>query len=118
MNLSKELDLAIKFSEAKTHTGGYIVSDKTYNTYMTNAEWEDFKAYMLPSALEEYSAGGGGELIEKNGRPPKMACYGSSSRMIYMLSYEKKGFIYEKKLPTTVGGTANIDGFYDVLVTS
>ena len=42
-----------------------------------------------------------------------MASFGSSSRMIYNLSKEKKGFHFEKKLTTTVGGTANLDGFYE-----
>ena len=50
-------------------------------------------------------------MSEKNGRPPKMACYGSSSRILYNLSRHKEGFHYEKRLSTTVGGTANIDGF-------
>ena len=112
MNLSKELDLAIKVSETKTTDGEYISDKGAYNTYMTNAEWDTFKSSMLPSALAEYGAGGD-ELTEKNGRPPKMACYGSSSRMIYMLSRNKEGFHYEKKLSTTIGGTANLDGFYE-----
>ncbi len=113
MNISKELDLSIKLAETKRTAGGYLVGDKEYNTYMTNSEWAEFKADMLPSALDEYGAGSGGELDEKNGRPPKMACYGSSSRMIYMLSRHKEGFHYEKKLPTTIGGTADLDGFYE-----
>ena len=113
MSISKELDLAIKVAETKTSAGEYITAGKKYNTYMTNANWATFKKSMLPDALDEYGAGGGGELEEKNGRPPKMACYGSSSRMIYMLSCHKKGFHYEKKLATTVGGTANLDGFYE-----
>ena len=112
MNISKELDIAIKVTETKNATGGYI-TEKEYKTYMTNAEWEHFKANMSPSALAEYGVGGGGELEEKNGRPPKMACYGSSSRMIYMLSRHKENFHYEKKLSTTVGGIANLDGFYE-----
>lgn len=111
MNISKELDLAIKIAETKTQYGEYITEKGKYNTYMTNAEWEHFKANMSPTALAEYGAGGGGELEAKNARPPKMACYGSSSRMIYMLSRHKKFFHYEKKLSTTVGGTANLDGF-------
>ncbi|MBE6638774.1 MAG: hypothetical protein E7616_04880 [Ruminococcaceae bacterium] len=113
MTLSKELDLAIKLSEIKTIEGGYLIGGKEYNTYMTNEEWEKFKTDMLPSAHEEYSAGGGDELSDKNGRPPKMACYGSSSRLIYKLSCHKECFHYEKKLSTTVGGTANLDGFME-----
>lgn len=113
MNISKELDLAIKAAEVKTVDGGYWIGEKEYTTYMTRGEWEAFKHSMLPGALDEYGAGGGGELAEKSGRPPKMACYGSSSRMIYRLSHQKEGFHYEKKLSTTVGGVANLDGFYE-----
>ncbi len=109
MNISKELDLAIKVAETQTTDGTY----GKYNTYMTKEEWDAFKNAMLPSALDEYGAGGGDELSEKNGRPPKMACYGSSSRMIYKLSCHKEGFHYEKKLSTTIGGTANLDGFLE-----
>jgi hypothetical protein len=111
MNLSKELDLAIKLAETGTTAGEYLAGGKEYNTYMTNTEWANFKANMAPDALSEYSAGSGDELSEKSGRPPKMACYGSSSRILYNLSRHKEGFHYEKKLSTTVGGTANIDGF-------
>lgn len=113
MNLTRELDLAIKLAEAKTTANGYTIGEKTYDTYLTNAEWEVFQGAMLPSALKEYGAGGGSELDPKNGRPPKMASYGSSSRMIYLLSRHKEGFHFEKKLPTTVGGTANLDGFLE-----
>ena len=116
MTLSMKLDLAIKAKEATASADGYVIKDKgCYSTYMTNAEWDAFKNAMSAQALEEYGAGGGGELYEKDGRPPKMACYGSSSRMIYLLSRdkEKDGFHYEKKLSTTVGGTANLDGFLD-----
>lgn len=113
MSISQELDLAIKAAEGHAAADGYAANKRIYDTYMPNEEWEAFKASMLPSALEEYENGGGGELVEKNGRPPKMACYGSSSRMIYMLSHGKPGFHYEKKLPTTVGGTANMDGFFE-----
>lgn len=112
MTTSNLFDLAIKVSEVKTTSGGYVTS-KEYNTYMTNAEWNTFKSVMLPSALIEYGAGGGSELDEKNGHPPKMACYGSSSRMIYNLSCNTNGFHFEKKLPTTIGGTANLDGFLE-----
>ncbi len=109
MSISKKLDLAIKVAETKTTDGAY----GKYNTYMTEEEWSAFKATMLPGALEEYGAGGGDELSPKNGRPPKMACYGSSSRLIYKLSCHKDDFHYEKKLSTTVGGTANLDGFME-----
>ena len=113
MNISKELDLAIKLSEEKTLDGEYIIKESKYGTYMTKEKWENFKSAMIPSALQEYGEGGGSELCEKGGYPPKMACYGSSSRMIYNLSQHKSGFHFEKKFPTTIGGTANLDGFYE-----
>ena len=82
-------------------------------TYMTNEEWKSFLSAMPENARKEYGDGDGGELKEKDGRPPKMASYGSSSRLIYKLSSNKEGFHFEKKLPTTVGGKANLDGFYE-----
>lgn len=112
MNIVEKLDLAIKEKESGTAEGAYLVKEKIYGSYMTNAEWEAFFAAMPEEAKKEYGEGGGDELNPKNGRPPKMASYGSSSRMIYTLSCNKEGFHYEKKLPTAVGGTANLDGFY------
>lgn len=118
MNIVKELDLAIKLAEKNTTAGAYRVGDTEYDAYLSQAEWAELEKSMKenplqPKAYAEYSAGGGDEMTEKNGRPPKMASYGSSSRMIYQLSRHKEGFHYEKKLPTTVGGTANLDGFYE-----
>ena len=117
MNIVEKLDLAIKSKEIRTTEGFYTVpyKDGTINkpTYMTNKDWNAFLSAMPEAARKEYGKGDGDELKEKNGRPPKMASFGSSSRMIYNLSKEKEGFHFEKKLPTTVGGTANLDGFYE-----
>ena len=117
MNIVEKLDLAIKSKEIGTTEGFYSVPYKggTLNkpTYMTNEEWNAFLSAMSDVARKEYGEGDGDELKEKEGRPPKMASFGSSSRMIYNLSKEKEGFCFEKKLPTTVGGTANLDGFYE-----
>ena len=117
MNIIETLDLAIKQSEKATVDGAYVLPYKDgvlkKSTYMTNDEWKAFLNSMPEEARKEYGASGGDELSEKNGRPPKMASFGSSSRMVYMLSRGKKGFHYEKKLPTTVGGKANLDGFYE-----
>ena len=117
MNIVEKLDLAIKSNEIGTTEGFYTVpyKDGTINkpTYMTNEDWNAFLSAMPEAARKEYGEGDGDELKEKDGRPPKMASYGSSSRMIYNLSKEKEGFRFEKKLPTTVGGTANLDGFYE-----
>ena len=117
MNIVEKLDLAIKSKEIGTTEGFYTVpyKDGTINkpTYMTNKDWNAFLSAMPEAARKEYGEGDGDELKEKDGRPPKMASFGSSSRMIYNLSKEKEGFHFEKKLPTTVGGTANLDGFYE-----
>ena len=117
MRITEKLDLAIKLNEEGRTDGGYAIS---YNgkkilkpTYMTNDEWNNFLNNMSDDARKEFESGDGGELTEKNGRPPKMASYGSSSRLIYNLSYRKEGFHFEKKLPTTIGGKANLDGFYE-----
>ena len=117
MIITEKLDLAIKLKETGTTDGAYAVEhDKKIlykQTYMTNAEWDAFLGSMTEDAKKEYGEGGGDELNGKNGHPPKMASYGSSSRMIYNLSKAKQCFHFEKKLPTTVGGTANLDGFYE-----
>ena len=117
MNIIETLDLAIKQNEKATVDGAYVLPYKDgvlkKSTYMTNDEWKAFLNSMPEEARKEYGAGGGDELSEKNGHPPKMASYGSSSRMIYTLSREKEGFHFEKKLFTTVGGKANLDGFYE-----
>ena len=117
MNIVEKLDLAIKRKEIGTTDGYYVVPYKNgilhKPTYMTNDEWQAFLCAMPSEARREYGEGDGDELKEKDGRPPKMASYGSSSRMIYQLSHQKEGFHFEKKLATTVGGTANLDGFYE-----
>ena len=123
MTIAEQLDLAIKLKETGTTDGAYVVElgngkKHTKKTYMTKEEWTAFEADMKandlqPNAHTEYGKGGGDELSEKNGRPPKMASYGSSSRMIYTLSRNKSGFHYENKRSTSIGGTANLDGFFD-----
>lgn len=116
MSIGKTLDLSIKKAET-----GVTGADKAYKTpyrryenYMDNEAWDAFVDEMrvkYPSIYEGYADGSGDELgIKKTGHPPKMASYGSSSRMIYILSRDIPGFLFEKKLPTTVGGIANMDG--------
>ena len=80
MNITRELDLAIKLAEVNTTEDGYIIGDKKIDTYMTNSEWKEFKSSMLPSALKEYEAGKEDMLSEKNGCTPEMSSYGSSGR--------------------------------------
>lgn len=124
-DLNKLLDLAIMANETADNSAlksGYTVPGKAepYPNYIENNCWNEFKKEMEksnPVAFRMYGAGGGKELDERKiGKhicPPKMASFGSSSRMIFNLlkKKEKDGFLFEQKLPTTVGGKANLDGF-------
>ena len=123
MSIQKALDHAIMLQETESQPNtqaGYCIGDRVYTNYLSNACWETFKLRMQndnPVAYEMYTHGGGKELEErKSGRytyPPKMASFGSSSRMIYNLMKATPRFLFEKKLPTTIGGTANLDGFIE-----
>jgi len=109
---SKKLDLAIKAYEDGKGCYKMKSSGVCYEQYMSNNDWEAFLEKISPEHKRQYNNGGGGELKEKR-YPPKMASYGSSSRFIYLLAKDIKGFRFEEKLPTHVGGEANLDGFYD-----
>lgn len=123
MELNKILDYAIMADETVKNPGlksGYTVNEKIYSNYLSNASFAEFVEDMKtinPTAYEMYGKGGGKELEErkvgKNIYPPKMASFGSSSRLIYNLMKDVDGFLFEKKLPTTVGGIANLDGFIE-----
>ena len=123
MELNKILDYAIMADETKKNPdikSGYTINGKTYNNYLSNDSFAKFVEDMEsnnPTAYEMYGKGGGKELEERKSRaniyPPKMASFGSSSRMIYNLMKDVDGFLFEKKLPTTVGGIANLDGFME-----
>ncbi len=123
MELNKILDYAIMVDETSKNPdikAGYIVGGRTYDNYLDNTSFAKFVADMEkqnPVAYDMYGKGGGKELEErksgKNTYPPKMASFGSSSRMIYNLMKDVDGFLFEKKLPTTVGGIANLDGFME-----
>ena len=112
MNILKAFDNALVQKETKS---GYRADgdQKSYDAYMDNESWEAFKAEMAPAHRKQFESGGGKELEEKDGKPPKMASFASSSRMIYKLSRENPDFVFEKKLSTTVGGMANLDGYLD-----
>ena len=118
MEIAKLLDLSIKQAETNGSKAdkSYVHNGREYNNYLDNASWQDFinemKALYYP-IYENYKSGSGDELgIKKVGKyPPKMASYGSSSRMIYLLSRDIPDFRFEEKLYTTVGGTANMDGY-------
>ena len=122
MDLQKTLDLAKKAEEQ----AGEVKPGKTYygyENYMTVEAWRDFVTDMEQNhndAYRRYDAGGGSEMQERKGQkagvmyPPKMASYGSSSRMIYRLAKDIKGFWFEEQLGTSIGrGKANLDGYMD-----
>lgn len=116
MNLNKQLDAAIKKSENGSEEEVYItIEGKAYENYMSNEKWVAFLKEMNKEHRIAYVQGYGNEISEKQGRygiyPPKMASYGSSSRMIYKLLKTVEGIHFEKQLPTKVGGTANLDGY-------
>lgn len=122
MELNKILDYAIMADETAKNPikSGYIINGKHYNNYLSNDSFAEFVEDMKnnhPVAYEMYGKGGGKELEERksgaNIYPPKMASFGSSSRMIYNLMKDVVGFLFEKKLHTTVGGIANLDGFME-----
>ena len=118
VDMATALDCAIRdFEVAGDQTKfGYQIdgNDYPYNNYLSNTYWVSFLEEMSKHHRQQFDDGAGGELNEKKGRwgiyPPKMASYGSSSRLIYKLSKGTEGFIFEERLDTRVGGIANLDG--------
>lgn len=115
-SLSNELDYAIKATETDKDTPGYLIGDKTFDNYMSNESFEKFLDEMPDDVKVMFIVGDGSELSVRNIKgvptyPPKMASFGSSSRMIYNLTKDIPYFGYEIQLSTTVGGTANLDGY-------
>ena len=117
VNLQHKLDYAIRDKEDKTYGEGYIISKSklAYDRYMSNDGWDRYLAEMSEDHRKQYEDGDGGEINEKRGRwgtyPPKMACYGSSSRIIYTLLRGVANIEFEKKFATRVGHTANLDAY-------
>lgn len=117
MNLQHILDCAIRDKEGKPYGEGYIISKSklAYDRYMSNDGWDRYLAEISEDHRNQYKDGDGGEINEKSGRwgtyPPKMACYGSSSRIIYTLLRGVANIEFEKKFATLVGHTANLDAY-------
>lgn len=111
----RALDLAIRDAQDKYEYGYTIEGKGKYEYYLSNEEWSEYLKRMSVQHRAQFNDADGGELVEKNGphglTPPKMASFGSSSRLIYELSHDTPDFNFEKLLPTRVGGTANLDGF-------
>jgi len=89
-----------------------------YDEYLQkDTSWKALLEGMKEEHKSQYGNGSGGELEEKDGRPPKMAAFASSSRFIYTLStrrHDIPNFKFEEQLPTTVGGVANMDGYQEL----
>ena len=124
VELNKILDCVIMQDETSRNselTSGYVINGRSYNNYLSNDCFDSFVKDMknnYPIAFEKYNEGSGGELEIRKGKggamyPPKMASFGSSSRMIYNLLKDVDGIVFEKQLPTTVGGIAHLDGFVE-----
>ena len=113
MSLQHTFDRAIRDMEGKLYGVGYKVkeTEEPYDRYMSNEGWKRYLAEMSEDHRNQYKDGDGGEL--KEGRyPPKMACYGSSSRIIYTCLREVGGIKFEHQLPTRVGSRpANLDAY-------
>lgn len=108
-DLQTALDCAVR--DSKNKSGGYVINDAvTYWNYMKNADWSTFLSKISGPHKYQFDNGSGGEL--KGGKyPPKMASFGSSSRLVYELSHSIPGFSFEERLDTRVGGIAHLDGF-------
>ena len=110
--LRYELDYALQEGDY-----GYELTDKDgkkiiYDRYMSNDAWKKFRKEMEENDEDHYKQykDGNGNELDAGRYPPKMACYGSSSRFIYNL-LKGEDVIFEKKLDTKVGGTANLDAY-------
>ena len=111
MSLLKDFDLAI--ADVENIPRGFVTSKGNYDSYMSNAAWDAYLKDMSDEHHAQFDDGSGGELKAKNGRPPKMASFASSSRMAYKLSKGIPNFVFEKQLSTVIGGTANLDGYWE-----
>ncbi len=113
-NIQQALDIAIRDSKNEEILSGYEVDGRRYSNYLSNSAWCEFKEAMRKTPFyNQYNRGAGGELEEKRGRwglyPPKMACFGSSSRVTYVYLKDVPNICFEEQLDTIVGGRANLD---------
>ena len=112
-NLQYDLDIALRNKEENCDCGYKAQNGTTYDRYMSNNSWMTFKEEMskyYKNHYKHFESGGGGEIEEKR-YPPKMACYGSSSRFIYLLLRDNFEVKFEHPIDTNVGGTAYLDAY-------
>ena len=112
-SIQKAIDIAIRDHENLKEISGYEIDGRVYNNYMSNEAFEEELREMKPEIRKQFDDAPGGELKQKRGRygvyPPKMACFGSSSRFICNKLKDVKGISFEAALPTYVGHSANLD---------
>lgn len=102
--IEEAVDIAIRLSETNDNAG-YLIDGRTYGCYMSKERWEAFVEEMkecYPQHYERYAGGKGGELLEKDNIPPKMASYGSSSRFVYNTLRDVPNIEFEKDCPKRV----------------
>lgn len=113
--IQKALDYAIRDHENLKEISGYEIDGRVYNNYMSNEAFEEELREMKPEIRKQFDDAPGGELKQKRGRygvyPPKMACFGSSSRFICNKLKDVKNIVFEYGLPTEVGGEAQLDAY-------
>lgn len=115
-DIYQAFDMAIKeasVTDAELNTG-YVINEIRYMAYSENSSWDEFVNAMKPEHSKQFGDGAGGELEPKDNKPPKMASYASSSRMLYTLAKDIPDFQFEKQLPFVVedtNTTAYLDGF-------
>ena len=117
----KAIDFAVLYFQRLKEKAGYQVEGgKFYPNYISN---EEFAAELellqkgYPEVYNAYNSGAGDELTESvryiRGRkvvlPPKMACFGSSSRFVCTEVIGVEGMLFEAALSTEVGGKASLD---------
>ena len=112
MELQYVFDYACRAKEGDKNFGYKLPNGKCYDRYMSNDAWKKFRKEMEENDEDHYKQykDGNGNELDAGRYPPKMACYGSSSRFIYNL-LKGEDVIFEKKLDTKVGGTANLDAY-------
>ena len=113
MELQYVFDYACRAKEGDKNFGYKLSNGKCYDRYMSNDAWKKFRKEMEENDIDHYKQykDGNGNELDAGRYPPKMACYGSSSRFIYKELRDCQGIIFEKKLDTKVGGTANLDAY-------
>lgn len=106
--VKKGLQRGYKVESTQTVYDDYLYDDPQ----VPDTSWKRLRNNMDQKHEGQYKRGSGGELEEKDGRPPKMAAFASSSRMIYTLFAPNiAGIDFEEQLPTTIAGVANMDGY-------